>query len=217
MYREMKLLFYPEYHGAGEKAKPKEVLLDMDTWGKWRAWLIRSLTARGNWASCRAHAAMPGLVKQVFRYMTGRQDTRADVPVIRRALEDFRSSGSLPGTSCILSEAVGPAIREKRVSQLITRALDCHAASFSRADPFAGACHHRSAAADLDVQLDRHAYAAEANPAKKTVAFDRLRLWFNGNGIRSATDSRPHWRGLRCHRVRSALPGSRPFSLCSAA
>ncbi len=33
------------------------------------------------------------IVKQVFRYMTGRQDTRADVPVIRRALEDFRSSG----------------------------------------------------------------------------------------------------------------------------
>jgi len=32
-------------------------------------------------------------VKQVFRYMTGRQDTRADVPVIRRALDDFRSSG----------------------------------------------------------------------------------------------------------------------------
>ena len=32
------------------------------------------------------------LVKQVFRYMSGRQDTPADRPVLRQALEEFRKS-----------------------------------------------------------------------------------------------------------------------------
>jgi len=33
------------------------------------------------------------LVKQVFRYMAGRQDTPADRPMLRQALETFRQSG----------------------------------------------------------------------------------------------------------------------------
>ena len=33
------------------------------------------------------------VVKQVFRYMAGREDTPADRPVIRRALDRFRDSG----------------------------------------------------------------------------------------------------------------------------
>ena len=32
------------------------------------------------------------MVKQVFRYVSGRQDTPADRPVLSQALEDFRKS-----------------------------------------------------------------------------------------------------------------------------
>ena len=97
MYREkQKLLFYPEHRGGGtEKPKPKEVLLDMDTTG-----LVAGLP-ESQFVSARQLGELLArtpqcqecIVKQVFRYMTGRQDTRADAPVIRRALEDFRNSG----------------------------------------------------------------------------------------------------------------------------
>ena len=33
------------------------------------------------------------MVKQVFRYMSGRHETRADEPLIHRAFEEFRDSG----------------------------------------------------------------------------------------------------------------------------
>jgi hypothetical protein len=33
------------------------------------------------------------IVKQLFRYMSGRQDTPADTPMIHIALDDFRKSG----------------------------------------------------------------------------------------------------------------------------
>jgi hypothetical protein len=33
------------------------------------------------------------IVKQVFRYATGRHETAADQPAIKRSLEDFRNSG----------------------------------------------------------------------------------------------------------------------------
>jgi hypothetical protein len=33
------------------------------------------------------------MVKQVFRYLAGRHETRADAPAIRQSFEDFRSSG----------------------------------------------------------------------------------------------------------------------------
>jgi len=97
MYREkQKLLFYPDYHSdGGKKAKPKEVLLDLDTNG-----LVAGLpdsqfvSARQlGELLARTEQCQECLVKQVFRYMSGRVDTPADVPTIRKALEDFRSSG----------------------------------------------------------------------------------------------------------------------------
>ena len=97
MYREkQKLLFYPEYHGAGaEKVKPKEVLLEMDTSGQVAGLADPQFDSPRQLGGllARTPQCQECIVKQVFRYMTGRQDTRADVPVIRRALEDFRSSG----------------------------------------------------------------------------------------------------------------------------
>jgi hypothetical protein len=97
MYREkQKLLFYPEYHGAAtHKPKPKEVFLTLDTTGQ-VAGLADSQFVNGKQLGALL-AATPQcqecIVKQVFRYMAGRQDTRADVPVIQRALADFRTSG----------------------------------------------------------------------------------------------------------------------------
>jgi hypothetical protein len=97
MYREkQKLLFYPEHRGGGtKKPKPTEVLLDMDTAG-----LVAGLPDSQFVSSrqlgellARTPQCQECIVKQVFRYMTGRQDTRADTPVIRRALEDFQNSG----------------------------------------------------------------------------------------------------------------------------
>ncbi len=97
MYREkQKLLFYPEYHGAGaEKVKPKEVLLDMDTAGQVAGIADSEFTSPRQLGQllARTPQCQECIVKQVFRYMTGRQDTGADVPVIRRALEGFRGSG----------------------------------------------------------------------------------------------------------------------------
>jgi hypothetical protein len=97
MYREkQKLLFYPDYHSVGGKhAKPKEVLLDMDTSGHVAGIPDPQFSSPRQLGELLAHTpqCQECIVKQVFRYMTGRQDTRADVPVIRRAFEDFRSSG----------------------------------------------------------------------------------------------------------------------------
>jgi hypothetical protein len=97
MYREkQKLLFYPEYHSdGGKKAKPKEVLLDMDTSGQVAGLADPQFNSPRQLGELLAHTpqCQECIVKQVFRYMTGRQDARADVPVIRRALEDFRSAG----------------------------------------------------------------------------------------------------------------------------
>ncbi len=97
MYREkQKLLFYPEYHGAGaEKVKPKEILLEMDTTGQVAGIADSQFTNARQLGQllARTPQCQECIVKQVFRYMTGRQDARADVPVIRRALEDFRASG----------------------------------------------------------------------------------------------------------------------------
>jgi hypothetical protein len=97
MYREkQKLLFYPDYHSdGGKKAKPKEVLLDMDTSGQVAGLADPQFNSPRQLGEllARTPQCQECIVKQVFRYMTGRQDTRADVPVIRRALEDFRNSG----------------------------------------------------------------------------------------------------------------------------
>lgn len=97
VYREkQKLLFYPEWHGAEPKRPPpKEVLLALDTSG-----LVAGLP-KPQFSNPRELgellAATPQcqecVVKQVFRYMSGRMDTPADVPVIRQAVADFRNSG----------------------------------------------------------------------------------------------------------------------------
>jgi hypothetical protein len=97
VYREkQKMLFYPDYHGAEVKRpKPKEVYLDLDTAG-----LVAGLP-EPQFSSARQLGALLArtpqcqecVVKQLFRYMSGRQDTPADILVIHTALNDFRESG----------------------------------------------------------------------------------------------------------------------------
>lgn len=96
MYREKhKLLFFPEYHGGPDKPKPREVELALDTMGQVAGLPDSQFTNARQLGEllARTPQCQECIVKQVFRYMSGRQDTRADVPLIRGALEDFRSSG----------------------------------------------------------------------------------------------------------------------------
>jgi hypothetical protein len=97
VYREkQKLLFYPEWHGAEPKRpKPKEVLLPLDISGQVAGLpqpQFSSPRELGE-ALARTPQCQECVVKQVFRYMSGRMDTPADVPRIRQALEDFQNSG----------------------------------------------------------------------------------------------------------------------------
>jgi hypothetical protein len=96
MYREkQKLMFFPEYHGGPKKPKAREIDLALDTSGQVAGLpdaLFSSPRELGELLA-RTQQCQECMVKQVFRYMTGRLDTRSDVPVLRNALEEFRSSG----------------------------------------------------------------------------------------------------------------------------
>jgi hypothetical protein len=90
-----KLLFYPELHGvAARRAKPKEVLLDLDTKG-WVAGIQNSEFTNGRQLGeilAKTPECHECLVKQLFRYMAGRQDTAADRALLAAATDDFRKS-----------------------------------------------------------------------------------------------------------------------------
>ena len=90
-----KLLFYPNVGGvAGRRAKPKEIELELDTKGMVAGLPDSGFTSPMELGSILAKTpqCQECLVKQVFRYLSGRQETPADRPVIARALESFRKS-----------------------------------------------------------------------------------------------------------------------------
>lgn len=97
VYRDkQKLLFYPEYHGAEPKRPPpKEVDLELDKTGQVAGLPQPQFSTPRELGELLAHTpqCQQCVVKQVFRYMAGRQDTPADVPVIERTWERFRDSG----------------------------------------------------------------------------------------------------------------------------
>lgn len=97
MYREkQRMLFDPEYHGADvNRPKPKEVFLTLDTAGQVAGLPEPQFTSARQLGEllARTPQCQECMVKQLFRYMSGRQDTPADIPMIRTALEDFRKSG----------------------------------------------------------------------------------------------------------------------------
>jgi hypothetical protein len=96
MRREkQKLLFFAQgATAASRRAPPKEIELDIDSTG-WIAGLPDSRFASPRQLGellARTPQCQECIVKQVFRYMSGRQDTPADRPTIARAAEAFRKS-----------------------------------------------------------------------------------------------------------------------------
>jgi hypothetical protein len=79
---------------AARRAKPKEVLLDIDTTAR-----VAGI-ANSDFASARQLGELLArtpqcqecIVKQVFRYIAGRTITPADRPAVNRAVEAFRKS-----------------------------------------------------------------------------------------------------------------------------
>jgi len=94
MRREQhKLLFYPAGH-ANRRAKPKEVLLPLDTTARVAGVADSEFSSAAQLGQllARTPQCQECIVKQVFRYLAGRPETPADRPVLNRALEDFRKS-----------------------------------------------------------------------------------------------------------------------------
>lgn len=92
---QQKLLFYPNLKGAAaRRAKPKEVLLDLDTSARVAGVANSEFTNARQLGEllARTPQCQECVVKQVFRYMAGRPDTPADRPALTRALEAFRKS-----------------------------------------------------------------------------------------------------------------------------
>jgi hypothetical protein len=88
-----KLLFYPDVHEA--KVAKKEVELDLDTTGQIAGVENSAFSSARQLGEIIAGSkqCQECVVKQVFRYMSGRHETAADESRIARALEDFRNSG----------------------------------------------------------------------------------------------------------------------------
>jgi hypothetical protein len=88
-----KLLFYPDEHEA--KKPQKEVLLDVDTSGQIAGVPNSDFDGPRQLGERLAEAeqCQECIVKQIFRYLSGRRDTRGDAPLIRQTLNDFRRSG----------------------------------------------------------------------------------------------------------------------------
>jgi hypothetical protein len=90
-----KLLFYPNATGvAARRAKPKEIDLELDTKGQVAGIENSEFSSPSQLGQilARTPQCQECVVKQVFRYMSGRQDTPADRPVLNQALEVFRKS-----------------------------------------------------------------------------------------------------------------------------
>ena len=117
------LLFMPVSRNAvaARTAKPKEVLLDVDTTGVITGLKGAQFTnpREVGVLLARTPECQQCIVKQVFRYMAGRQETPADRPVLNRAFEDFRDSQFRFQdmlVSLIKAREFGPASKETHVA-----------------------------------------------------------------------------------------------------
>jgi hypothetical protein len=88
------LMFYPEGHGS-RREKPEEVLLDMDTSGELAGVQDSQFSNPRELGEvlARTPTCQECVVKQLFRYMSGRPETAADRPLIEHATKAFRASG----------------------------------------------------------------------------------------------------------------------------
>jgi hypothetical protein len=91
-----KLLFFqPGASAAARRAPPKEVELEIDSKGRVAGLEHPEFASPRELGEllARTPQCQECIVKQLFRYMAGRQDTAADRPFIAGALEEFRQSG----------------------------------------------------------------------------------------------------------------------------
>jgi hypothetical protein len=91
---QYELLFYPEGHGS-RREKPKEILLEIDASGELAGFADAKFSSPRELGEILAETptCQECVVKQLFRYMSGRQETAADRPLIEHASKAFRSSG----------------------------------------------------------------------------------------------------------------------------
>jgi hypothetical protein len=91
---KFKLSFFPGYRAANRRAPPKTVELDIDTTGHVAGVASSSFTSPSQLGKVLAESAQcqECVVKQYFRYTFGRMETPGDRALIKKALEDFRSS-----------------------------------------------------------------------------------------------------------------------------
>jgi hypothetical protein len=91
---KFKLSFFPGYRAANRRAPPKTVELDIDTTGHVAGVASSSFTSPMQLGKVLAESAQcqECVVKQYFRYTFGRMETPGDRALIKKALEDFRSS-----------------------------------------------------------------------------------------------------------------------------
>jgi Protein of unknown function (DUF1592)/Protein of unknown function (DUF1588)/Protein of unknown function (DUF1587)/Protein of unknown function (DUF1595)/Protein of unknown function (DUF1585) len=87
-------LFFPEGHGSHDD-EPQEVLLDIDTTGQVAGLPNSKFSSPRELGALLAETPIcqDCVVKQLFRYMSGRPETSADRPLIEHASTAFRSSG----------------------------------------------------------------------------------------------------------------------------
>jgi hypothetical protein len=91
---KFKLLFFGDDDDDGRRAKPRTVELEMDTAGYVAGIPDSKFSSPRELGAvlARSPQCQECLVKQYFRYTTGRMETQADRHLIRQVTEDFRNS-----------------------------------------------------------------------------------------------------------------------------
>src|SRR5215468_343009 len=91
---KFKLLFFAPDEEGDRRAKPKTLELEMDTAGYVAGIPDSKFSSPRELGAvlARSPQCQECLVKQYFRYTSGRMETRADRPLIRQVSEDFRNS-----------------------------------------------------------------------------------------------------------------------------
>ncbi len=91
---KFKLMFFGDDEGGIRQAKPRTVELEMDTNGYVAGIQNSKFSSPRELGAVLAGSpqCQECLVKQYFRYITGRMETPADRPLIRQVTEDFKKS-----------------------------------------------------------------------------------------------------------------------------
>jgi Protein of unknown function (DUF1592)/Protein of unknown function (DUF1588)/Protein of unknown function (DUF1587)/Protein of unknown function (DUF1595)/Protein of unknown function (DUF1585) len=91
---KFKLLFFSDYEGENRRAPPKTLELDIDTAGYIAGIPDSKFSSPRDLGAvlARSPQCQECMVKQYFRFISGRMETPLDRPLIRQAFDDFRKS-----------------------------------------------------------------------------------------------------------------------------